>query len=124
MNEVVRNLPAQERLVLHGICRLQQYRERTGQATPLTTGEVYRQYTELAKMLGYAVLSQRRIADFISELDSLGILTAREISKGRGGRTREISITSSAAALVHVLKNDELILELAEAKLWSQTRLI
>ncbi len=37
-------------------------------------------------------LTQRRISDIIAELDMLGIINAKVISKGRYGRTREISL--------------------------------
>ncbi|MCK4247835.1 MAG: cell division control protein Cdc6, partial [Methanomicrobia archaeon] len=41
---------------------------------------------------GQDILTQRRISDLISELDMLGILNARIVSKGRYGRTREIRV--------------------------------
>jgi archaeal cell division control protein 6 len=37
-------------------------------------------------------LTQRRISDIISELDMLGIINGKVISKGRYGRTRKISL--------------------------------
>ena len=39
------------------------------------------------------VLTQRRISDILAELDMLGIINAKIISKGRYGRTREISLS-------------------------------
>ena len=39
-----------------------------------------------------SVLTQRRISDIISEFDMLGIVNAKVISKGRYGRTRDISV--------------------------------
>ena len=42
---------------------------------------------------GTSILTQRRISDLISELDMLGLINARLISKGRHGRTREIYST-------------------------------
>jgi cell division control protein 6 len=124
ITEVVHNLPAQERLVLHAISRLQQYHDRMETTAPITTGEIYHQYTDLAKAVQYTRLTQRRIADFISELDTLGIITAEKISKGRHGTTREVRITSSAAALVAILREDELFKELEQVKSGNQTRLV
>jgi cell division control protein 6 len=37
-------------------------------------------------------LTQRRISDIIAELDMLGMINAKVISKGRYGRTREICL--------------------------------
>jgi cell division control protein 6 len=47
-------------------------------------------------------LTQRRLSDILAELDMLGIINARVISKGRFGRTREISesLPTQSKALV------------------------
>lgn len=37
-------------------------------------------------------LTHRRVADLISELDMLRVITARIIQKGRHGRTKELKI--------------------------------
>ena len=41
------------------------------------------------------VLTQRRISDIVQEFDMLGIINVRVISKGRGGRMREIRLAIS-----------------------------
>ena len=61
-----------------------------------------------------APLTQRRITDFISELDMLGIITARLKSFGRGGRTREISLGVSPQELRKVLAEDEIVRDLLD----------
>jgi cell division control protein 6 len=38
-------------------------------------------------------LTQRRISDIIAEIDMLGLINAKVISKGRHGRTREIKLS-------------------------------
>jgi len=43
-------------------------------------------------------LTQRRLSDIIGELDMLGIINAKVISKGRYGRTRDISLSISKAS--------------------------
>jgi len=57
------------------------------------TGEVFEHYKEVCKRTGNNILTQRRISDLISELDMLGLINAKLISKGRYGRTREIYMT-------------------------------
>lgn len=56
------------------------------------TGDLYEVYKNTCSRTGIRPLTQRRIADIISEFDMLGIINAKVISKGRYGRTREISL--------------------------------
>jgi len=56
------------------------------------TGTVYETYRELCAKIGLRSLTQRRVSDIVAELDMLGIINAKVISKGRFGRTREISL--------------------------------
>jgi cell division control protein 6 len=60
----------------------------------LETGEVYEKYKELCiQSAAQTPLTQRRVSDLIGELDMLGLINAKVISKGRYGRTREIYIS-------------------------------
>ncbi|MBW2964084.1 ORC1-type DNA replication protein [Candidatus Woesearchaeota archaeon] len=56
------------------------------------TGDLYDVYKDICSKTGLRPLTQRRISDIIAEFDMLGIINAKVISKGRYGRTREISI--------------------------------
>lgn len=56
------------------------------------TGDIYDIYKDLCDQIGLRPLTQRRISDIIAELDMLGIINAKVISKGRFGRTREITL--------------------------------
>ncbi|MBN2422543.1 ORC1-type DNA replication protein [Candidatus Woesearchaeota archaeon] len=56
------------------------------------TGEIYELYKKLCINLNLRPLTQRRITDIIAELDMLGVINANVVSKGRYGRTKEISI--------------------------------
>jgi len=74
----------------------------------LFTGDVYEIYKDLCSKCGLRPLTQRRVSDIIAELDMLGIINARVISKGRYGRTREIRLaipSSTVPGLVQVLKD-------------------
>jgi len=57
------------------------------------TGDIYNFYKELCKKIVLRPLTQRRLSDIIGELDMLGLINAKVISKGRYGRTREISVS-------------------------------
>ena len=56
------------------------------------TGEIYDVYQNLCRKTKFNVLTQRRVSDILAELDMLGIINAKIISKGRYGRTREVSM--------------------------------
>lgn len=90
MVEVVRTLPSQSKLVLLSVVLLT---ERNSHK--IVTGDVYNIYHKLCRQGGLDVLTQRRVSDLISELDMLGIINAQIISKGRYGRTKEITLNIS-----------------------------
>jgi len=122
--EVVRTLPTQSKLILLAILLQEQHNKKIGTKCTITTGEVYEIYKELSKKTRTDKLTQRRVADLISELDMLGIITARVISKGRYGRTRDIKISSSTEDILKILQEDEVFKELSNYKIRGQTRLI
>ncbi|MBS3146344.1 cell division control protein Cdc6, partial [Candidatus Woesearchaeota archaeon] len=59
---------------------------------PIFTGDIYNYYKDICDKCGLKPLTQRRLSDIIAELDMLGIINAKVVSKGRYGRTREISL--------------------------------
>ena len=121
--EVVRTLPTQSKLILLAILLQEKHNDKTEGTDVITTGEVYSIYKELCRKTRADFLTQRRVTDLISELDMLGVITARVISKGRYGRTRDIK-TSSSEEIMSILQEDEVFKELSEHKIRGQTRLI
>jgi cell division control protein 6 len=83
--EIVKSQPKQSQVVLGAIIKLMENGDEK-----IQTGEVFSVYEEMCKASGLKLLTQRRVTDLIGELDMLGIINARVISKGRYGRTREI----------------------------------
>jgi len=122
--EVVRTLPTQSKFVLHAILLQERHNRRSGTTGAITTGEVYEIYKDLCKKTRADILTQRRIADLISELDMLGIITARVISKGRYGRTRDIKLSYSSDEIMKILQEDSIFEDLANYKVHGQTRLL
>ncbi len=86
-SEIVQSLPKQSQAVLSSIIRLS-----AGTGKTIQTGDVFSVYEEICADHGLKPLTQRRISDLIGELDMLGIINARVVSKGRYGKTREIRI--------------------------------
>ncbi len=122
--EVVRTLPMQSKILLISIILEEREKKNAGLKGYLTTGEVYDMYKYLCKKAKVEKLTQRRVADLISELDMLGIITARVISKGRYGRTREIQTSTSSTELIKILQEDDSIKNLTSYRGRGQMRLI
>ncbi|MBN1133846.1 MAG: ORC1-type DNA replication protein [Methanosarcinaceae archaeon] len=110
--EVVRTLPTQSKLVLYTILLLRNSGYRN-----VTTGEVYNIYRQLCSRIDMDVLTQRRVTDLMSELDMLGIVNAVVVSKGRYGRTKEISLSVPVASTRQVLVEDYRLKPLMDFKM-------
>ncbi|HLD06549.1 MAG TPA: ORC1-type DNA replication protein [Candidatus Nanoarchaeia archaeon] len=88
--DIVKAQPRQSQLTLYALLQLSRQRKDA-----IYTGDVYHLYKQLSASTDLRPLTQRRISDIISELDMLGIIAVRVISKGRYGKTREISVSIS-----------------------------
>ena len=115
--EVVRTLPTQSKLVLYATILL----EENG-VHNINTGEVFNIYKRLCQEIDADVLTQRRVTDLISELDMLGIVNAVVVSKGRYGRTKEISLSVPLDETEAVLLSDSRVGEVEEAQPFVQAR--
>ena len=85
--DVIRTEPKQFQLVLHSIIELTEKNKES-----IFTGNIYNFYQNFCLKNKYDVLTQRRVSDIIQEFDMLGIINVTIISKGRGGRMREIKL--------------------------------
>jgi cell division control protein 6 len=97
----VRTQPKQVQITLYSILNVMD------KTKPLFTGDVYDFYKKACIQVGLTPLTQRRVSDIIAELDMLGIINARVISKGRYGRTREIMMAvppSTLSRMKEILK--------------------
>jgi len=104
VEQIVKKMPKQSQSVLYSAILILKSRE-----PPIYTGEIYDVYKSICVRTGTKSLTQRRVSDLISELDMLGILNAKVISKGRYGRTREIELSISEEVMNHVesiIKNE------------------
>ena len=115
--EVVRTLPTQSKLVLYATILL----EKNG-VHNVNTGEVFNIYKRLCQEIDADVLTQRRVTDLISELDMLGIVNAVVVSKGRYGRTKEISLSVPLDETEAVLLSDSRVGEVEDAQPFVQAR--
>lgn len=99
VSEVIKTLPYHGKLVLAALLVL------GGKAQ--STGDLYIAYRQICRALGTEPVTQRRVSDLVGELDMLGIVTARVISKGRYGKTRVIALTVSPETVRKVLSAEE-----------------
>lgn len=106
--ECVKNQPKHSRIVLYAIIKLNENKEKRKNGfidNRILSGDVYEYYKELCNSHGLNPLTQRRVSDLINELDILGIINSKIISKGRYGRTREINLAINNNILLKLEKN-------------------
>ena len=95
INEIISTLPLQPQRVLLAILTL------TKQKEEITSGKLYECYTEISKN---DAVTYRRIFDFITELELLGIISTKTISRGRAkGRTNIIKLQCDETLLESAL---------------------
>ena len=88
--DIVEGEPKQFQLVLYSImCLTRENKEEER----FYTGDVYNYYRDVCVRTKTDVLTQRRISDILAEIDMLGLINAKVVSKGRHGRTREIRLS-------------------------------
>ena len=84
---MVKSSPKQLQSVLYSIIALSAYRKK-----PFHTGDAYEAYRSFCAKIHLRALTQRAFSDLVSELDMYGFIQARVLSKGRYGRTKEITV--------------------------------
>ncbi|MEM0141135.1 MAG: orc1/cdc6 family replication initiation protein [Thermoplasmatales archaeon] len=110
--DTVATLPLHSKLVLFSATLINEIRN----GGKSTTGELYDLYIRVCERLGISNLTQRRIADIVNELSSLGLLNSEVMSFGRYGRTTTIMLNYDQQHLKDLLMKDELISQLKDVK--------
>jgi cell division control protein 6 len=101
MVECVATLPTQSKVVLYSMLLLDQMGQKI-----FTSGEVSKIYREIAPAMDLDILTHRRITDLISELNMLGVINTRVVSRGRYGRTKEMWFDSNNHKIWDVILSD------------------
>jgi len=102
MVECIATLPTQSKVVLYSMLLIDQMGQNI-----FTSGEVSRIYKEIAPVMDLDVLTHRRITDLISELNMLGVINTRVVSRGRYGRTKEMWFDSNTNKIWDVIQSDQ-----------------
>jgi len=106
MVECISTLPTQSKVVLYAMLLLHRINQKV-----FTSGEVMRLYREITRELSLETLTHRRVTDLISELNMLGVISTRVVSKGRYGRTKEITFDAATDRIWDVIMNDQRLVE-------------
>ncbi|NTU99543.1 MAG: cell division control protein Cdc6, partial [Methanoregulaceae archaeon] len=101
MVECIATLPTQSKIILYSMLLLDQMGQHI-----FTSGEVARIYKEIAPGMDLDILTHRRITDLISELNMLGVINTRVVSRGRYGRTKEMWFDSNTTKIWGVILGD------------------
>ena len=99
--DIVKSQPKQSQAVLYSILSI-------NNDDFFYTGDIYEIYKSVCTQSSLRPLTMRRISDIIAELDTLGIINAQVMSKGRYGRTKKISLSLPSdvpSKLLEVLTN-------------------
>jgi len=97
LKAVVKDLPKRNQMILLHVAWLLRHRER------VTVRKAYAGYRRGSKLAKRSYVKERRFLDVINELDMLGILDTRTISRGRYGRSKVISLRANPHELLDVL---------------------
>lgn len=90
--DIIETGTKQFQIVLYSIVELAERNKSIGKNTNVYTGDIFEYYEALCNKIKIDCLTHRRVSDIIAELDMLGLINARVISKGRHGRMREIKL--------------------------------
>ena len=117
---VLKTLPLHQKLVLFCII----INEENGLRN-ICTGEIFRTYSQACMKISIEPLTARRISSLLNELDTLGLIMARNVSKGRGGRSKQVNsaIPKTIDSIKILSQNDPQIDEAAQGKYMLQGKL-
>jgi cell division control protein 6 len=103
--DLIRAQPKQFQTILYTLLSIKQKTRGL-----IFTGEVYDLYKNICFKTALSPLTQRRVSDILAEFDMLGVINTKVISKGRYGRTREISLAlpSSMTPKIKQIVEEEL----------------
>ncbi len=97
--EALKTLPLHAKLVLLATIKTE--------SSSSSSGEVYDRYCEFCTRSGLDSLTTRRVSGLLTELDTLGLLSATVVNYGRHGRTKRITPQISLSVAQSVFGNDE-----------------
>ncbi|MGI0091419.1 MAG: Cdc6/Cdc18 family protein, partial [Nitrososphaerales archaeon] len=107
ISDALKTLPVHAKLVL--IAAVQSSKEDA----KASSGTIYDEYSRLCQKTGVEPLTTRRISGLVTELDTLGLVTATVVNYGRYGRTKKITPQISETVLNQAFQSDDTVSQLA-----------
>ncbi len=98
ITETIKAQPWHSQMILYSLICLNGRRQDNWADNRILTGDLFESYSKTCIANGTKILTQRRFSDLVGELDMLGIISTKVISKGRYGRTREIALSINGSA--------------------------
>ncbi len=111
IGECCRTLPSHCKVLFYAILQAYEHQRRG-----VLTGDVYAGYAKLCQRLGLQPLHTRSVSNHLSELETLGLIRATIVSRGRGGRTREIVVDVPVSETMPFLEEDPLLAPVARPR--------
>ena len=106
ITEALTTLPLHAKLVL-----IATLHSTNDQQAPLS-GQVYDYYHQLCSKTNVDPLTTRRVSGLLTELDTLGLITATVVNYGRYGRTKKIIPQVTSSIISQAFNQDDLIKEI------------
>ncbi len=104
VNEVIKTLPIQSKILLVSILR-----NLKDQSAQHTSGEIYAEYRNIVANIGLEPLTDRRLSSLLNELESAGIISSKLVNMGRYGRTKKYSLSVPQNHVFEALGGDSLL---------------
>ncbi|MHB1907555.1 MAG: Cdc6/Cdc18 family protein [Nitrososphaerales archaeon] len=111
VHEALKTLPLHAKLVVLASI----YSNQESSDPKSSSGQVYEKYCELCKKTGLETLTTRRVSGLLSELDTLGIVTATVVNYGRYGRTKKITPQIQMSVAAKAFESEQGIKELIKS---------
>ncbi len=102
VSEALKTLPLHAKLVL-----LATMKAEDDSSLKASSGAVYERYCALCTKSGLDPLTTRRVSGLLTELDTLGLVSATVVNYGRYGRTKKITPQISHAVVEQALSSDD-----------------
>jgi cell division control protein 6 len=105
VSEALKTLPVHAKIVLLASIHTSSQKDTSHSSS----GFVYEKYCELCKKTGLEALTTRRVSGLLTELDTLGLVTAGIVNYGRYGRTKKIVPQVSFDTASKVFESDDIV---------------
>ncbi len=108
ISDALKSLPLHAKLVLIAAVK------NDSSENKKSSGTIYEHYSGLCKASGIEALTTRRVSGLITELDTLGLVSATLVNYGRYGRTKKVIPQISQDVLRQAFQDDGVVSQLLD----------